>query len=278
MPRIGAHVSAAGNLALSFERAGEIGAQTTQIFISPPQQWLQIDHQTEVIEQYQRKGENSQIKPNFIHAAYLINLASPKVDLLKKSINWLIYAQNTAEKLGIEGTILHIGSYKDTTREKALDQVVQATQEILKNSNNVKLILENSAGSGNLIGDSFSEIGEIIKRVNDPRLKVCLDTQHAFASGYDIRTPQELEKTLAEFDREVGLKNLIAIHANDSKTEFNSKKDRHENIGKGFIGLETFRNLINHPKLQNIPFILEVPGDGSGPDTNNIKLLKSLIS
>ena len=182
-----------------------------------------------------------------------------------------------AEKLGMKGTIFHLGSFKNSTEEKALKQVIEAIKEILGSSGQVNLILENSAGAGNLIGDSFREIGEIVRRVNDSRVKVCLDTQHAFASGIDVKSQEGLNKTLQEFDREVGLKNLIAIHANDSKTEFNSKRDRHENIGEGFIGLEGFRNIINHPILKDIPFILEVPGEGSGPDTNNILRLKNLI-
>jgi len=177
----------------------------------------------------------------------------------------------------MKGTIFHLGSFKNSTEEKALKQVIEAIKEILGSSGQVNLILENSAGAGNLIGDSFREIGEIVRRVNDSRVKVCLDTQHAFASGIDVKSQEGLNKTLQEFDREVGLKNLIAIHANDSKTEFNSKRDRHENIGEGFIGLEGFRNIINHPILKDIPFILEVPGEGSGPDTNNILRLKNLI-
>ncbi|MCL5783911.1 MAG: deoxyribonuclease IV [Patescibacteria group bacterium] len=277
MPKVGAHVSAAGSLDLSFERAQEIGAEATQIFISPPQQWLHSNHTEEEIARYKDQANKTRIEPNFIHAAYLINLASPNPELVKKSIDWLIYSQKVAEKLWAEGTIFHIGSFKDTTEEQALKQVIEAIKTIIKSTGNVTLILENSAGAGNLIGDQFSELGKIIRQVNDPRLKVCLDTQHAFASGYDFRTKEGLKKTLAEFDREVGLANLVAIHANDSKVEFGSHRDRHENIGEGFIGLEGFKNLINHPALQNIPFILEVPGfDNNGPDKNNVQLLKSL--
>lgn len=277
MPKIGAHVSAALSLDLSFDRAKEIQAECTQIFISPPQQWAHISHSEEEIKAYLKKAEDTQIGPNFIHATYLINLASPNSELVKKSTDWLIYSQKTAKQLRCLGTIFHVGSYKDTTKEQALKQVVESIKIILRNTGKVNLILENSAGAGNLIGDSFQEIGEIVRHVQDLRLKVCLDTQHAFASGYDWRTKEGTDKTLEEFDQEVGLENLIALHANDSKTELNSKRDRHENIGEGFIGLEGFRNIVNYPKLKDIPFILEVPGDGSGPDTNNILRLKSLL-
>lgn len=278
MPRVGAHVSAAKSLDLSFDRAKELGAECTQIFISPPGQWVQTFHTPGEIREYRKKGETYQITPNFIHAIYLINLASPNPELVQKSISWLIYSQKEAEKLGVEGTIFHLGSLKDTPKEEATVQIIKAIIDILKNSGQAQLILENSAGAGNLVGDNFSEIGKIINSAGDPRLKFCLDTQHAFASGYDLRTKEGLEKTLEELDLRISLKNLVAIHVNDSKTEFNSHLDRHENIGQGLIGLEGFTNIINHPSLQNLPFILEIPGEGLGPDTNNIKLLKSLLT
>lgn len=140
------------------------------------------------------------------------------------------------------------------------------------------LVLETSAGAGGNMGGKFEELGKILKEVWDNRLKVCLDTQHAFAAGYDLTSQRGMEKTLSEFDQEIGLTNLAVIHTNDSKTELGSYKDRHENIGEGFIRTEGFACLINHPKLQSIPFILEVPGfSGNGPDRENIQNLKDLI-
>ncbi len=279
MPKIGAHVSAAVSLELSFERAQNIGAECTQIFISPPQQWAQPPHSEKEINLYHEQSDKTNIMPNFIHAAYLINLASPNPDLVKKSTDWLIYSQKIAEELRSGGTILHIGSFKDSDFETSLNQVIKSLSLILTATSNINLILENSAGAGNLIGDKFAEIGQIIKTVNDPRLKVCLDTQHAFASGYDLRTKNGLEQTVEEFDREVELNRLVAIHANDSKTDLGSNRDRHENIGEGFIGIDGFKNIVNHKAFQNTPFILEVPGFlGTGPDEKNIKLLKSLLN
>lgn len=277
MPKVGAHVSAAGSLSLSFEHALKLGAECTQIFITPPQQWLQIPHTPEVIESYKQRAKETNISPNFIHAIYLISLATSNPEHLQKSIDWLIYSQNEAKKLGISGTIFHIGSYKESTREEALNQVIQEITTILNQTEDVNLILENSAGAGNLIGDSLAELGIITKAVKDTRLKVCLDTQHAFASGYDLRTKARAEEWAEEIDKEIGMEKLVAIHANDSKTELGSKRDRHENIGQGFIGLEGFKSLINHPKLKNIPFILEIPGEaGKGPDKNNVQILKDL--
>ena len=144
-------------------------------------------------------------------------------------------------------------------------------------TNQLYLILENPVATGGNIESSLQELGWILKEVSHPNLKICLDTQHAFASGYDLKTPEELNNFLEEFESEIGLKNLVAIHANDSKVEFNSKRDRHENIGDGFIGLDGFTNLISHPKLNKVPFILEVPGfSKSGPDLKNVQILKSL--
>lgn len=278
MAKIGAHVSAAGSLDLSFDRALEIGAECTQIFISPPQQWFKKVYSQENILQYRQKTIHTGIGPNFIHGAYLINLASENPLNVAKSVDWLIYSQRVAEQLGIEGTIFHIGSSGKMERSQALDQVTKAIYKILEKTGDAQLILETSAGAGNTIGDEFFELGKIIKDLKDPRVKVCLDTQHIFASGYDIRTKKGLEKTMEEFDREVGVDLIVAIHTNDSKTELGSHRDRHENIGEGLIGKEGLAQILNHSALRNLPFIIETPGfANTGPDEENIKILKSLV-
>lgn len=277
MPKVGAHVSAAISLDLSFGRAKDIRAECTQIFVSPPQQWQKTFHSDTEIKAYKEQAKKTRIRPNFIHAAYLINLASDKPELVQKSIDWLVYSQETAEKLGVEGTIFHVGSAETRGEKEAITQVIRAISQILEYSSS-NLILETSAGAGNTIGDTFKELGQIIKGVGDERVKICLDTQHIFASGYDIRTKEGLEKVIGEFDREIGLERLVAIHANDSKTEFGSHKDRHENIGEGLIGKEAFRNILNHPAFKDLPFILEIPGfTNTAPDRDNIKILKGLL-
>lgn len=283
MPKVGAHVSAAVSLDLSLDRAQEIGAEATQIFISPPQQWAQTKHGEEEIKTYLEKVKSTGINPTFIHGTYLINLGTQELDHLQRSIDWLIYAMDIAVKLGVEGVIFHTGSHKGVGFERLLPQVIRAITRVLSagglSSKEVRpqLILENAAGAGNVIGEKFSELGAILKGVGDPRLKVCLDTCHAFASGYDIKTPIGIKDVLKEFDEEIGLKNLVAIHANDSKFELGQNKDRHENIGDGFIGREGFENIINHPEFKDIPFLLEVPGfSDTGPDKENIDILKSI--
>lgn len=278
MTKIGAHVSAAGSLDLAFDRALEIGAECTQIFISPPQQWFKKVYSQENTLQYRQKAIHTGIGPNFIHGAYLINLASENSLNVAKSVDWLIYSQRTAEQLGIGGTIFHIGSSGKMERNQALDQVTKAIYKILEKTGDAQLILETSAGAGNTIGDEFFELGKIIKNSKDSRVKVCLDTQHIFASGYDIRTKKGLEKTMEEFDREVGVDLIVAIHTNDSKTELGSHRDRHENIGEGLIGKESFTQILNHPSFKNLPFIIETPGfANTGPDEENIEILKSLV-
>jgi deoxyribonuclease IV len=197
---------------------------------------------------------------------------------LAKSIDWLIYALSMADRLGVRGVIIHTGSHKGRGFDSILPQVVSSIKNILARTSGSLLILETSAGGGGSIGRDFRELGLIIKAVNDPRLKICIDTQHVFAGGYDLKTKIGLNDALVELEEEVGLSNLECFHANDSKVEYRSGRDRHENIGEGFIGAEGFENLVNHPKLKDIPFILEVPGfSGNGPDTENIQKLKSLI-
>lgn len=288
MPKVGAHVSAAVSLERSFDKALEIGAACTQIFISPPQQWAQTFHDKEEIERYRGKEKKAGIGPNFVHGTYLINLATQDSQNLQKSVDWLIWAMNLAGQLGMEGVIFHIGSHGGAGFEKVSDQICTSLEKIFTRCQPKPpsrwsklthyLILENSAGMGGSIGSKFSELGQIIKVIKDPRLKICLDTQHSFAAGYDIKTPTGLKSTLEEFEEEIGLGNLVAVHCNDSKVALGGGKDRHENIGEGFIGREGFKNLINHKALKDIPFILEVPGfSDNGPDRENIEILKLLI-
>ncbi len=301
MTLIGGHVSSAGGLILAIDRAKDLGANTFQFFISPPQQWAQTKHSETDIADFVKKAHEAGIKQIFIHGTYLGNLATAKPEHLAKSIAWLQYAMETAQKLGITGVIFHTGSHGGRGFDAAVDQIANSLNEILGtrhqalgNSNHSSenagstasslppialpyLILENSAGGGGSIGSKFSQLGAILKKANNPRIKICIDTCHAFAAGYDVKTPAGLAKTLTEFDQEIGLENLVAIHANDTKFDLGSGKDRHENIGEGFIGKDGFKNMLNNEHLKNIPFILEVPGfAGTGPDKENIEILKSL--
>jgi deoxyribonuclease IV len=308
MPKIGAHVSAAGSLDLSLDRAKAIGAECCQIFVSPPRQWAMLEHTDEEIFLFKKKQAEWGIGPNFIHGTYMVSLGTDNPEHLKRSIEWLRYALKMADKLGCRGVIFHMGSHKGRGFESVLSQIVSSLKDVLDSviSNDSKkspdkrkaqpqsgdlsaaprddtadgkpfLILENSAGGGGSISHSFHELGMILKQVQDDRLKICLDVQHAFGAGYDVKSLFGLKDVLEEFDQEIGLENLAAIHANDSKVEYKSNRDRHENIGEGFIGREGFENMLNDPSLKEIPFLLEVPGfAGNGPDKENVEIMKSL--
>lgn len=276
MPKVGAHVSAAISLEYAFDKAQKIGAECLQFFISPPQQWAFTNHDNDEIERFKSKASETQIGPNFIHGTYLVNLGTDKAEHLRKSIDWLIYGMKMAEKLEIQGLIFHTGSHKGKGLDGKMDQIVQAIREVMSQINSdTQLILETSAGGGGSIGRNFAELGMILKQVGDDRVRVCIDTAHTFAAGYDWRS--DIDAILAEFGREVGLDKLAAFHANDSKMDFASYKDRHANIGEGFMGQIAFAQLLNHPLLKDKPFLLEVPGFADeGPDVENIEIMKKL--
>jgi deoxyribonuclease-4 len=303
---IGAHVSIAGSLDLAIDRAAAIGASCVQIFGSAPQQWQSVVYPLEQIGEFNRKREEAGIAPVFLHSIYLINLASENHFILGNSIASLVQYLKLGKLIGAEGVIFHTGSHRGRGFESVAGQVAEALSQILSQTEGMgKLIIENSAGAGGIIGSKFAEIGFLVKAVNSPRLAVCLDTAHAFESGYnlsgaiiarsgeagpsDLRTKSGLTRTLEEFDKEIGLEKLVVIHANDSKTPLGSNRDRHENIGEGEIGLAGFREIVNHPALKDLPFVIETPGfpakGGSasgggqhGPDRKNIETLRALAA
>jgi deoxyribonuclease-4 len=276
--RLGAHVSAAGGIDKAIERATAIGAYAIQIFGSPPQSLIPPKHTPEAIASFKSKAEAAGIGPVFLHAPYLINLASPRPHHVAVSVDSLVAALNLAGDLGAVGVIFHTGSTLGAGFEEVAPRVVAALTEVLdRTPSSTKLIMENSAGAGGTVGDTPLEIGYFMKEVGSRRLATCLDTQHAFASGYDLTTDLGIGTMIADWDREIGLDRLVAIHANDSKVPQGSNKDRHENIGEGFIGRTGFKLLKKNEILAKLPWIIEVPGfAGNGPDKENLELLKSL--
>jgi deoxyribonuclease-4 len=275
---VGAHVSIAGSLDLAIDRAIDIGASCIQIFGSAPQRWQSVIYPLEQVGEFNRKREKAGIASVFLHSIYLINLASENHFILGNSIASLVQYLKLGKLIGAEGVIFHTGSHRGRGFEAVAEQVVEALSQILFQTEGMgKLILENSAGAGGIIGSKFAEIGFLVKAVNSPRLAVCLDTAHAFESGYDLTNLKGLRETLDEFDKQIGLEKLVAIHANDSKTPLGSNRDRHENIGEGEIGLAGFRGIVNHPALKDLPFVIETPGfDQTGPDRKNIEILERL--
>lgn len=276
--RVGAHVSTAGGLSNAIDRAVQIGAEAIQCFGSSPQSWAFNPVPEDQLIAFREKAEIHDISPAFLHAIYLINLGTENPVNVKRGISSLVSYTHLASAIGGGGVIFHGGSHKGAGYDAIFRQTVDALKEVLSASpDNVDLIIENSAGMGGAIGSNFQEIGKILESVDSTRMKVCLDTQHAFASGHQLMTKDGVEETMEEFDREIGLDKLVAVHANDSKRPFQSGVDRHENIGLGFMGDGAFTAIMNHPAFSDVPFILEVPGiEGKGPDQENIDKLKSL--
>ena len=276
--KIGAHVSTAGGISKAVGRGVEIGCETIQIFGSSPQGWAFKPVLGEEMEAFRQGVAEAGIGPVFLHAIYLINLGTSKEDILEKGVQSLINYMGLAANIGAAGVIVHPGSHGDAGFEAIFPQTVSAIQRVLENSpEGPSLVLENMAGMGQHIGAKFADLGRILKGVGSPRLGVCLDTQHYFAAGYDMTTWQGIDAMIAEFEQDVGVTNLLAVHANDSKRPCGSGVDRHDNIGEGFIGEDGFEAIMGNTSFQEVPFLLEVPGfDGKGPDRQNIDILKKI--
>lgn len=276
--QIGGHVSTKGGIDRAIDNGLAIGAEVIQTHPSPPQQWRTLVLDDAAVDAYVAKAQAAGLTRHFFHAAYLVNLASRDSVLLKRSIGSLASYMKLAGRLGVDGVIFHPGSHKGVGFEPMLPQIATAIHEVLERSADsaAQLIVENSAGAGGCVGCSFDEIGAIVDAAASPRVGVCLDTAHSYASGYDLRTAAGVDDTLRRFEESVGLEKLVAVHANDSRAPLGANVDRHANIGEGHIGNDAFGVMLNDPRLRNLPWILEVPGEGQGPDLDNINRLRSL--
>jgi len=277
MNKLGAHLSIAGGYHKALERITNIGGNCLQIFSVSPRGWQFAKIDEKQAELFLKTKEKLKIDPIYFHATYLINLADDSSigHLSKQS---LIAEMNVAAKIGIKGSIVHLGSYKNQKSEVKSQKLIKNIQEILnKTPKNTFFIIENAGNRK--IGQTLEEISQIIKDLNSSRVKICLDTCHLFSNGYDFNNDKELDSFFDKLDKLDLLKRLELWHVNDSRDSFNSGHDRHENIGKGSIGLEEFKTLLNHPKIKNYPFIIETPGfNNEGPDKKNLDILKSLIN
>lgn len=277
MPLIGAHVSVAGGLYKAFENAKAIGAEAIQMFGASPRQWAVSLPTKAAVEQYFEAKKASDVKAVFLHAPYLPNIASPDKDNRKKSVAALASHLKIADLIKSDGLIFHIGSSKPLPREEAVDAIVASMQEILDAvPGTTHLIIENSAGGGSKIGSTPEEIGVIVKKLKSRRVRVCIDTAHAFEAGcIDEYTPKKIATFFDRCESAFGVETIVALHVNDSKTAFDSHHDRHENIGEGHIGLAGFQNLAKEKRISHTSWLLEVPGfDEQGPDKKNVDLLK----
>ena len=280
MAIIGAHVSAAGGLHNCFANAEAIGAECLQIFGASPRQWTANLPSAAAVKQFKAEEKRSGLGPVFLHAAYLVNLGSSLSELRSKSVASLASHLKIAELIGARGLIFHIGSAGKGSRREAIELVAHGMKSVLDRvPGKAQLIMENGAGGGGKLGATPEEIGEIFRLVKNKRVKVCLDTQHAFAAGVLASySPEEIRATVKRFDDALGWENVVALHANDSQSRSGSFHDRHENIGEGYIGLGGFRNLAADPDINGRPWILEVPGFANdGPDARNVAILKKIF-
>ncbi len=277
---LGAHMSISEGVHLALERGKSIGCNAVQLFVKSSNQWRAKPLTGEETSLFR---ENAKLYyPGFIvaHSSYLINIASPEKELLGKSRDALLVEVERCEALGIPWLVLHPGSHRGAGEEAGIAAVAESLDLVFERTKGYKnaILLETTAGQGQTLGRTFEELAAMRGRVKNPeRIGFCYDTCHTFSAGYDISTKTKYESVFGALDGTLGLSNLKAFHLNDSKTPFDSRKDRHEMIGKGEIGIEPFRMLVNDPRFTKIPMILETPkGPDLKEDVENLALLRSL--
>jgi deoxyribonuclease-4 len=280
--RIGIHTSSAGGVENAAERAYRLGCNTFQIFSSSPRQWAPYELGRPQCEQMNRLRGRYGLKPLVIHTNYLVNLASTTEAFLKKSIEAFRGEIERGLALCAEYLVLHPGSFRGANREKGLLQtaaaIAAASQGLDLEKGGLTILIENTAGAEFSLGGSFEQVAELIEHLRDHvPAGACIDTCHTHVAGYDIVSEEGLGDTLARLESTIGLKNVPVWHCNDAKAARGSKLDRHQHIGKGSIGLEAFRRLLNDPRLAHAAFIAETPIDEPGDDKRNVSALKRLV-
>ncbi|NWN94154.1 MAG: deoxyribonuclease IV [Bacillus sp. (in: Bacteria)] len=275
---LGKHVSIAGGLDKAFKRASDIGCNSMQIFVKNPRGWKMREVDEKEANDFKAQREKYNINPVVVHAAYLINLASPKDELWGKSISALKSEYERCSRLGAEYLIFHPGSHTGSGLKAGINKIAEALNKILAEvKSETMILLENTAGAGTGIGEEFSELKSILDKLEEPeRVGVCIDSCHAFTAGYNLKDEAALEQLIEEFDQLIGLEKLKVIHLNDSKHECCSNKDEHAHIGKGKIGSDAFKRIINHPELKDRVFILETPWFDNQDKDDDVILLKKL--
>jgi deoxyribonuclease IV len=281
-PRLGAHMSIAGGLRLALLRGQKVGCDTIQIFTKNNTQWRATVLTDAEVRTYQESREHTGIWPVLAHNGYLINVASPRKALYRKSIAALRIEVLRAAALDIPYLVMHPGAHLGSGEEEGIKRVAEALDTVLETPQaaRVMICLETTAGQGSSLGYRFEHLAAIRAAVTHrDRVGTCLDTCHLFAAGYEIRTRPAYERTLRELDAVIGLEHVQCIHLNDSQRGLGSRVDRHAHIGRGQIGLEVFRLLLNDPRLRRLPMILETPKDGDPvvADRRNLAVLRRLI-
>src|SRR5271165_3172067 len=280
--RIGIHTSTAGGVANAAERAYRLGCNAFQIFSSSPRQWAPYELARSQCEETSRLRERYGLTPLVIHANYLVNLAGGNPEFHAKSIAAFRGEVERALALGAEFLVLHPGSFRGSSREEGLQRVALAIEQAMEGldvaAGKLRILIENTAGSEFSLGGSFEQVAELLYLLSDfVPSGACIDTCHTHVAGYDIVSKEGFAETLDQLDRTVGLKNVYVWHCNDAKAARGSKLDRHQHIGKGSIGLEPFRRLLNDPRLAHAAFIAETPIDEPLDDLTNVNALKALV-
>ncbi len=279
MVRVGVHVSIAGGISNAVDRAAERGCDVFQIFSRNPRGWRIKDLSPEDAESFVLKLEKSGIGPVFDHMPYLPNLASPKDGVYSNSVATLTTELLRCDQLHIPYLVTHMGSHLGAGKAAGLKRIVEAINSAFSAAENgVMLLLENTAGTKNSMGGSFGDIAGIIDALDAKWVGVCLDTCHLFAAGYELRTPDGLDRTIDDFNSNIGLQKLKLVHLNDSKGGLGSGLDRHEHIGLGAIGETGFKTILGCEKLRALPFILETPIDSRRDDLENMSVARELAS
>jgi len=288
MRLLGAHLSIAGGLAQALWRGKEQGCDCIQLFTKNANQWRARPLTTEAHAAFAQAQAATGVTPVAAHDSYLINLASPDPVLFQRSVEALGEERERAHVLGLPYLVVHPGSHRGSGEQEGLARIAQGINLVLSRweaqseGEGVMILLETTAGQGAMLGNRFEHFAAIIEHITTPEgVGVCLDTCHCFAAGYDIRTPEGYEATLTEFQRVVGLDRLKLIHVNDSKADLGARVDRHAHIGQGYIGLDTFRRLLQDLRLAGLPFILETPKgrttQGADWDSVNLQTLRGLF-
>jgi deoxyribonuclease-4 len=274
---IGAHVSSAGGLARAVDRGEALGAEAIQIFNQSPRMWRPTKYTEGDFAAFRERLAGSPVESAYIHAVYLINVASDDEVVCQKSLESLTHALTVGNAIGARGVIVHPGSGKGQKPAPTYKRLGRAVKQALARTERCPLLFENTAGAGFTIGRTFEELAKVIEVSGQgERLGVCLDSCHLLASGYEIREPEPLSAVVDEFDRQVGLDRLVALHLNDSMTALGSNRDRHAILGEGEIGEDGLRVFLGERRFRKLPVLLETGPDGGGPDNRQVDIAKRL--
>lgn len=275
---LGAHMPTGKGLDKALPAGAAIGCTAVQVFTSSPQQWRARELEDGLVARFRAAWLDSGIGPVFSHDSYLVNLCAPDSEVREKSANSLIGELKRCSLLGLIGAVSHIGAHmgqgEEVGRRLAADGILRVLAET---PDDVELWMETTAGQGSSLHWRFEHLADTLERCGGhPRLGICLDTAHVFAAGYDVASPGGLVRVLEEFDRVIGLDRLKAVHCNDSKKPLGSRVDRHEHLGRGLIGEDCFKTLVNHPMLQQVPIVVETP-EADTMHERNVRYLWSLV-